>query len=82
MVVRDLSEWVVYGLPYHVETAHQVEILAVHKESLIKKQVILRERLRPHEHEAAGQTWHVHDMVVTGRQKDVPVIFLRSRWKE
>lgn len=82
MVMRDLSVRVVDGLSYPVESSHQVKVLAVHKESLIKKQVILRKYVSPHEHETPGQARYIHYVIISGSKQDVSVIFFRSRWKK
>ena len=59
-----------------VDSADEVEVLAVHEVAVVKEQIVRRERGKPQEHEAPREARRVHHLVVARIHEAVAGVFL------
>ena len=64
VIVDDLRVGQEHGLANPVQAANQVKVLEVHEKLVVKENAVLRNRGKPHEHEAPAQARRVHRPVV------------------
>lgn len=64
VVVDDLRIGQEHGFPHSVQTADQIEVLEVHEKTIVKENVVFRNRGEPHEHEAPRKARRIHHPVV------------------
>ena len=64
VVVDDLRVGQEHGLAHPVQAANQVEVLEVHEETVVKENVVFRNRGQTHKHEAPRKARRVHHPVV------------------